>query len=67
MSSQRRKKGHFKTVCRSKHVDDIIDNISDDISSTGELSFLDTVSSEVAVVQGGSQPWTAVLDLNSSQ
>jgi len=37
------------------------------ISSTGELSFLNTIFSEVAVVQGGSQPWTGVLDLNSSQ
>ena len=61
------KKGYFKSVCQSKHMDDITDNNSDVISSTGELSFLDTVSSEVAIVQGGSQPWTIVLDLNSSQ
>ena len=40
---------------------------SDVTSSTGELSFFDTVSSEVSVVHGGSQPWTVVLGLNSSQ
>ena len=61
------KKGHFKSVCRSKHVDDITDNNSDIISSIGELSFIDTVFSEVAIVKGGSQPWTVVLDLCSSQ
>ena len=54
-------------MCRSKAVDDISDNNSDVTSSTRELSFLDTVSSEVSVVHGGSQPWTVVLGLNSSQ
>ena len=58
------KKGHFKSVCRSKAVDDISDN---NFSSTGELSLLDTVSSEVSIVHGGSQPWTVILGLNSSQ
>ena len=53
-------------MCRSKAIDDISDNNSDVTSSTGELSFLDTISSEVAVANEGSQPWT-VLDLNSSQ
>ena len=48
-------------------MDDISDNNSDVTSSTGELSFLDTVSSEVSFVHGGSQPWTVVLGLNSSQ
>jgi len=61
------KKSHFNSVCRSKHVNDISDNNSDTISNTGELSFLNTVSSEVAVVQGGSQPWIVALDLNSGQ
>ena len=50
------KKGHFKSVCRSKAVDDISGNNSNVTLSTGELSFLDTVSSEVSVVHGGSQP-----------
>ena len=54
-------------MCRSKAIDDISDNNSDVTSSTGELSFLDTISSEVAVVNEESQPWTVVLDLNSSQ
>ena len=53
-------------MCRSKAIADISDNNSDVTSSTGELSFLDTISSEVAVANEGSQPWT-VLDLNSSQ
>jgi len=48
-------------------VDNISDNNSDVTSSTGELSFLDTVSSKVAIIHGGSQSWTVVLGLNNSQ
>ena len=52
------KKGHFESVCRSKHT---IGDISDD----GEdLSFLDTIHSEVAAINGGTKPWTAVMQLN---
>ena len=61
------KKGDFKSVCQSKAVDDISDNNFDITSSTGELSFFDTVSSEVSIVHGGSQSWTVLLGLNSSQ
>ena len=50
-------------MCLSKGIDDISDNNSDINSSTGELFFLDTISSKVAVVNEGSQPWTVVLDL----
>ena len=42
------KKGHFKSMCRTKKV---IDDISDE-----EFVFLDTVHTEIAVVEGGTKP-----------
>ena len=52
------KKGHFKSMCRSR-------NTIGDISDEGEeLTFLDTVHSEVAVINGGTKPWTTVIYLN---
>jgi len=60
------KKGHFKSVCWSKAVDDISDDSSDTTSSTRKLSFLDIVSSEFSIT-GGSQSRTVVLGLSSGQ
>ena len=46
-------------MCRSKNtIGDISDNEED-------LMFLDTVDSQVAVINGGTKPWTAVLQLNN--
>ena len=45
-------------MCRSR-------NTIGDISDEGEeLTFLDTVHSEVAVINGGTKPWTTVIHLN---
>ena len=52
------KKGHFKSMCRSKST---VGDISDDEE---DFTFLDTVHSEIAVISGGTKPWTAVLHLN---
>ena len=51
------KKGHFKSVCRSR-------NAVDDISNEEEFIFLDTVSLEIAAVNGGTKPWTIGIHLN---
>ena len=52
------KKGHFKSMCRSR-------NTIGDISDEGEeLTFLDTIHLEVAVINGGTKPWTTILYLN---
>ena len=46
-------------MCRSKNtIGDISDNKED-------LTFLDTVDSQVTVINGGTKPWTAVLQLNN--
>ena len=52
------KKGYFKSMCKSKNV---IADISD---SEEELVFLDTVHSEIAVVDGNTKPWVMDIQLN---
>lgn len=42
------KKGHFKSMCRSKNA---VDDISDE-----DFIFLDTVSLDISVVNGGTKP-----------
>ena len=44
-------------MCRSK-------NKIDGISDKEEFIFLDTVSLEIAVVNGGTKPWTIGIQLN---
>ena len=44
-------------MCRSR-------NTVADISDEEELTFLDTVHSEVAVINGRTKPWTVILHLN---
>ena len=51
------KKGHFKSVCRSI-------NAVDDISDEEEFIFLDTVSLEIAAVNGGTKPCIIGIHLN---
>ena len=53
------KKGHFKSVCRSR-------NAVDDISDEEEFIFLDTVSLEIAAVNGGTKPWIIGIHLNGN-
>ena len=50
-------KGHFKSMCRSR-------NTVDDISDEEDFVFLDTVSLDFAVVNGGTKPWTIGIQLN---
>ena len=51
------KQGHFKSMCRTKKV-------IDDISDEEEFIFLNTVHTEIAVVEGGTKPWTIDIQLN---
>ena len=51
------KKGHFKSVCKSRNA---VDNISDE----EEFIFLDIVSLEIAAVNDGTKPWTIGIQLN---
>ena len=51
------KQGHFKSMCQTKKV-------IDDVSDEEEFVFLDTVHTEIAVVEGGTKPWTIDIQLN---
>ena len=55
------KKGHFKSMCRSRST------IGDISELENEIAFLDTVESDVATVKGEGQPWMISLYLNNCQ